>query len=196
MISASKKGYSTEQIVVKKGELKNDIVIQLSRPSDCITLIGVVKNNVNGGPISYALVSFSNEKGDIKSIPTDQLGAFSICVPCGHEYRAYATKEGKMSTVEAITTKELACSASVPPSLTMIELKIAAPVSKDFTMNEGNSFQLRNIYYNFNAAPIVLPNIWSIAALTPNALSPKATANLCFAIAARTVCHAWKVSIN
>ena len=59
-----------------------------------------------------------------------------------------------MSTVEAVTTKELACNEGGQPSLTTLELKIAAPVSKDFTMNEGNSFQLRNIYYNFNDATI------------------------------------------
>ena len=154
LISVSKKGYTTEQVVLKKGESKNEVIIQLSRPSDCITLIGTVKNNVSNGPISYALVSFSNEKGEIKSVPTDQLGAFSICVPCGSAYRAYATKDGKMSTVEVATTKGLPCNEGVEKNLPPIELKIAAPVSKDFTMNEGNSFQLRNIYYNFNDATI------------------------------------------
>lgn len=154
LISAAKKGYSTEQLVVKKGELKNDIVIELKRPSDCITLTGTVKNNVNGGPISYALVSLSNEKGEIKSIPTDQLGAFTICVPCGQAYRAYATKDGKMSTVEAATTKNMDCTEGVERRLQPINLRIDAPVSKDFMINEGNSYQLRNIYYNFNDATI------------------------------------------
>ena len=154
LISASKKGYSTEQMVVKKGELRNDIVILLSRPSDCITLTGKVKNNTNGGPISYALVNFSNEKGEIKSIPSDEMGAFTICVPCGHSYKAYATKDNAMSNVEIASTKDLNCGDGVEHALAPIELKIAAPVAKDFTINEGSSFQLRNIYYNFNDATI------------------------------------------
>ena len=111
-------------------------------------------SSLHEGPISYALVSFANEKGEIKSIPTDQLGAFSICVPCGSAYRAYATKDGKMSTVKVATTRGMDCNEGVEKSLPPIELKIAAPVSKDFTINEGNSIQLRNIYYNFNDATI------------------------------------------
>jgi outer membrane protein OmpA-like peptidoglycan-associated protein len=154
LISASKKGYSTEQMVIKKGELRNDIVILLSRPSDCITLTGKVKNNTNGGPISYALVSFSNEKGEIKSIPSDEMGAFTICVPCGHSYKAYATKGNTMSNVETTSTKDFNCGDGVEHALAPIELKLAAPVDKDFTINEGSSFQLRNIYYNFNDATI------------------------------------------
>jgi outer membrane protein OmpA-like peptidoglycan-associated protein len=154
LISASKKGYSTEQMVVKKGDLRNDIVILLSRPSDCITLSGKVKNNTNGGPISYALVNFSNEKGEIKSIPSDEMGTFTICVPCGHSYKAYATKDNAMSNIEIASTKDLNCGDGVEHALAPIELKIAASVAKDFTINEGNSFQLRNIYYNFNDATI------------------------------------------
>jgi outer membrane protein OmpA-like peptidoglycan-associated protein len=154
LISASKKGYSTEQMVLKKGDSRSDIVILLSRPSDCITLTGNVKNKTNGGPISYALVSFANEKGEIKAIPSDQMGAFTICVPCGHAYKAYATKGNAMSTVEVATTKGFDCGDGVERSLTPLELRISAPVDKDFTINEGNSFQLRNIYYNFNDATI------------------------------------------
>jgi outer membrane protein OmpA-like peptidoglycan-associated protein len=154
LVSASKKGYITEQVVLKKGENRNEIVILLSRPSDCITLTGKVKNNTNGGPISYALVSFSNEKGEIKAIPTDELGNFTVCLPCGYSYKAYATKDNAMSNVEVASTKNLNCGDGVERSLTPIELKIAAPVAKDFTINEGNSFQLRNIYYNFNDATI------------------------------------------
>jgi outer membrane protein OmpA-like peptidoglycan-associated protein len=150
LISASKKGYTTEQVIVKKGELQNDMVILLSRPSDCITLTGKVKNNANGGPISYAMVSFSNEKGEIKAIPSDEMGAFTVCLPCGYKYKAYATKDNAMSNVETASTKESNCGDGVEHSLTPIELKIAAPVAKDFTINEGNSFQLKNIYYNFN----------------------------------------------
>jgi outer membrane protein OmpA-like peptidoglycan-associated protein len=154
LISASKKGYITEQIVVKKGELQNDMVVLLSRPSDCITLTGKVKNNANGGPISYAMVSFSNEKGEVKAIPSDEMGAFTICLPCGHSYKAYATKGNAMSNVEVASTKEVNCGDGVEHALAPIELKIAAPVAKDFTINEGSSFQLRNIYYNFNDATI------------------------------------------
>jgi peptidoglycan-associated lipoprotein len=150
LISASKKGYTTEQVIVKKGELQNDMVILLSRPSDCITLTGKVKNNANGGPISYAMVSFSNEKGEVKAIPSDEMGAFSICLPCGHKYKAYATKDNAMSNVEVASTKDVDCVDGSEHSLTPIELRIAAPVAKDFTINEGNSFQLKNIYYNFN----------------------------------------------
>jgi outer membrane protein OmpA-like peptidoglycan-associated protein len=154
LISASKKGYITEQIVLKKGEIRNDVVILLSRPSDCITLTGKVKNNTNGGPISYAMVSFSNEKGEVKAIPSDQMGNFTVCLPCGHAYKVYATKDNAMSNVEVATTKNMNCGDGVEQSLSPVELKIAAPVAKDFTINEGNSFQLRNIYYNFNDATI------------------------------------------
>jgi outer membrane protein OmpA-like peptidoglycan-associated protein len=154
LISASKKGYTTEQVIVKKGELQNDMVILLSRPSDCITLTGKVKNNANGGPISYAMVSFSNEKGEVKAIPSDEMGAFTACLPCGHSYKVYATKDNAMSNVETPSTKEANCGDGVEHSLAPIELKIAAPVAKDFTINEGNSFQLKNIYYNFNDATI------------------------------------------
>ena len=91
---------------MKKGDSRSDIVILLSRPSDCIMITGAVKNNKNGGPISYALVTLTNEKGEAKSIPSDELGAFSVCLPCGHAYKAYATKESAMSTVENVSTKE------------------------------------------------------------------------------------------
>ncbi len=154
LISAAKKGYSTEQVMIKKGEMRNDIVILLSRPSDCISVTGKVKNNTNNGPISYAMVSFTNEKGEIKAIPSDELGAFTVCLPCGHVYKAYATKDNAMSNVEVASTKEIDCNDGSEHSLKPIELKIAAPVAKDFTINEGNSFQLRNIYYNFNDATI------------------------------------------
>ena len=154
LISASKKGYTTEQMVVKKGELQNDMVILLSRPSDCITLTGKVKNNANGGPISYALVNFTNEKGEIKSLPSDEMGAFTVCLPCGRAYKAYATKDNAMSNVEMASTKDVDCGDGVERSLAPIELRIAAPVAKDFTINEGSSFQLKNIYYNFNDATI------------------------------------------
>lgn len=154
LVSASKKGYITEQVVLKKGENRNDIVILLSRPSDCITLTGKVKNNTNGGPISYALVSFADEKGEVKSIPSDQLGNFSICLPCGKTYKAYAAKDNALSNIEAVSTSGLNCGDGVERALSPIELKIAAPVARDFTINEGNSFQLRNIYYNFNDATI------------------------------------------
>jgi outer membrane protein OmpA-like peptidoglycan-associated protein len=150
LISASKKGYSTEQIILKKGDMRNEVVILLSRPSDCVTLTGKVKNNTNGGPISYAMVSFSNEKGEIKSIPSDELGNFTVCLPCGHSYKAYATKDNAMSNVEVATTKGLNCGDGVERTLPPVELKLDAPVAKDFTINQGNSFQLRNIYYNFN----------------------------------------------
>jgi outer membrane protein OmpA-like peptidoglycan-associated protein len=150
LIAASKKGYITEQVVLKKGDSRNDIVILLSRPSDCITLTGKVKNNANGGPISYAMVNFTNEKGEIKSIPSDAMGNFTACVPCGHNYKVYATKDNAMSNVETPSTKDANCGDGESHALAPIELKIAAPVAKDFTINEGNSFQLRNIYYNFN----------------------------------------------
>jgi outer membrane protein OmpA-like peptidoglycan-associated protein len=154
LISAAKKGYTTEQLVLKKGDSRSDIVILLSRPSDCVMITGSVKNNKSGGPISYALVTLTNEKGEAKAIPSDELGAFSVCLPCGHAYKAYATKEGAMSTVEGVSTKDMNCGDGVERSLAPIELRIAAPVGKDFTINEGNSYQLRNIYYNFNDATI------------------------------------------
>lgn len=154
LISASKKGYSTEQLVLKKGDSRSDIVILLSRPSDCVTLTGTVKNNRNGGPISYALVSFADEKGEIKSIPSDQMGAFIICLPCEHVYKAYATKNNAMSTIEMPSTKNLGCGDGIERNLMPLELRIDAPVGKDFTINEGSSYQLRNIYYNFNDATI------------------------------------------
>jgi outer membrane protein OmpA-like peptidoglycan-associated protein len=154
LISASKRGYITEQIVLKKGENRSDVVILLSRPSDCITLTGKVKNNTNGGPISYALVSFSNEKGEVKSIPSDELGNFTVCLPCGRSYKAYATKDNVMSNVETTSTSGMSCGNGIERTLNPIELKIAASVARDFTINQGNSFQLRNIYYNFNDATI------------------------------------------
>ena len=154
LISAAKKGYTTEQLILKKGDSRSDIVILLSRPSDCVMVTGSVKNNKSGGPISYALVTLTNEKGEAKAIPSDELGAFSVCLPCGYTYKAYATKEGAMSTVENVSTKGLNCGDGVERSLTPIELRIAASVGKDFTINEGNSYQLRNIYYNFNDATI------------------------------------------
>jgi outer membrane protein OmpA-like peptidoglycan-associated protein len=154
LIAASKKGYITEQVILKKGDSRNDIVILLSRPSDCITLTGKVKNNTSGGPISFALVNFTNEKGEIKSIPSDELGAFTACLPCGHSYKVYATKDNAVSNIETPSTKDANCGDGVEHALAPIELKIAAPVGKDFTINEGTSFQLRNIYYNFNDAAI------------------------------------------
>jgi outer membrane protein OmpA-like peptidoglycan-associated protein len=154
LVSASKKGYITEQVVLKKGENRTDVVILLSRPSDCITVTGKVKNNTNGGPISYALVSFSNEKGEIKAIPSDELGNFTACLPCGHTYKSYCTKDNVMSNVETISTSGFTCGDGAEHALNLIELKIAAPVAKDFTINEGSLFQLRNIYYNFNDATI------------------------------------------
>ena len=154
LITAAKKGYTTEQLILKKGDSRSDIVILLSRPSDCMMVTGTVKNNKSGGPISYALVTLTNEKGDAKAIPSDELGTFSVCLPCGYSYKAYATKESAMSTVENITTKDLNCGDGAERSLAPIELRIAAAVGKDFTINEGNSYQLRNIYYNFNDATI------------------------------------------
>ena len=154
LITAAKKGYTTEQLILKKGDSRSDIVILLSRPSDCMMVTGTVKNNKSGGPISYALVTLTNEKGDAKAIPSDELGTFSVCLPCGYSYKAYATKESTMSTVENITTKDLNCGDGAERSLAPIELRIAAAVGKDFTINEGNSYQLRNIYYNFNDATI------------------------------------------
>ncbi len=154
LISASKKGYTTEQMVLKKGDLRSDIVILLSRPSDCIMVTGTVKNNKNGGPISYAMVTLTNEKGEAKTVPSDELGAFSVCLPCGYSYKGYATKDNIMSTVENVSTKEVNCGDGVERSLAPIELRIAAPVGKGFTINEGSSFQLKNIYYNFNDATI------------------------------------------
>lgn len=154
LITASKKGYITEQVVLKKGENRSDIVILLKRPSDCVSVTGKVKNNTNGGPISYALVSFTDEKGEIKAVPTDELGNFMACLPCGHTYKTYGTKENALSNIETISTSGFTCGDGAEHALNAVELRIAAPVAKDFTVNEGNSFQLNNVYYNFNDATI------------------------------------------
>ena len=151
LISGGKKGYSTEQFTLKTNDVRTEIVLLLNKPTNCLTINGKVKNIKNDGPVSNALINIGDEKGEVVSVPTDELGAFTACLKSGHQYRVYGTKDNFLSNVEAISTKDMENDAEKTIN---IDFKMEAPVAKKFTVTEGGIFQLKNVYYNFNDANI------------------------------------------
>ena len=148
VFSATKTTYSTQQTILKNNDPRTEIILLLDRPANCITVKGKVRNADNGGPIANAVVSFAPEKGENQVIVTDEIGNFKYCIKCTDKYKVYATKTGIVSNIEDVNTDGLDCSNG--DKVIEVELKMNAPSSPGYTIDNGSVFKLKNIYYNFD----------------------------------------------
>ncbi len=152
VFSATKTTYSTQQTILKSNDPRTEIILLLDRPANCITVKGKVRNSDDGGPIANAVVSFAPEKGENQVIVTDEIGNFRYCIKCADIYKIYATKNSIASNLEAVKTEGIDCSAG--DKIIELELKMNAPSSAEYTINNGSVFKLKNIYYNFDDVEI------------------------------------------
>ena len=104
-------GYTEQKKEITYAELKadNEYCVPLTKRS-CLMMSGVVINKKYDKAMPMSTVEVWNKCTNEKNkFTTDETGTFEMCVPCGCEYRVFATKTGFDSDTEFLSTIDLSC---------------------------------------------------------------------------------------
>ncbi len=110
-ITVERDGYDNQEIEVSYHDLKKEEEFCLPMiKRNCKMITTTVVNKKYNSVMPLAEVEVWNKCTNQKDkYTTDETGAFEICVPCGCEFRMYATKSGFDSDTEFLSTLENIC---------------------------------------------------------------------------------------
>ncbi len=136
-----------------------DYCIPMVKPSDCLTLKGIVTNLADGNRISNATVTLINHcTNEMQAVESDLVGAFSFpCLDCNCTYSLKAQKVYFSQVSEHITLEPEQCSKGNTLNYNLQLSSIhdqsgssTASRSGPIHIDVGTVIELENIYYDFD----------------------------------------------
>jgi len=150
VVTVKKPGYKTKQFVVKKNDQRKEMMTLLDKADDCITVTGVVFGGKKSPLPGATVVIKDNASSESQSFTTDLKGNYNFCMPCNKDYTISASNPNYSSASTTISTKDKPCNPSTIVSSDLNLTILGAPDQ----LTEGSTFELKNIYYNFNDATL------------------------------------------
>ncbi len=150
VVTVKKPGYKTKQFVIKKNDSRSELMTLMDKADDCITVNGFVLGNKKN-PIPGATVTIKDDvSGEMLTFTSDLKGNFNFCVPCGKNYTIQGEKDNYLPATAKVSTLDKPCNPNTIVSAELVLADIASPEN----LAEGTTYELQNIYYNFNDATL------------------------------------------
>ena len=150
VVTVKKPGYKTKQFVVKKNDQRKEMMTLLEKADDCITVNGFVMGSKKNPLPGATVLIKDNASGETQTYTTDLKGNFNFCLTCNKDYTITASNDNYISASTTVSTKDKECKPSTIVSANLVLSTLGAPEH----LTEGSTFELKNIYYNFNDATL------------------------------------------
>lgn len=151
LLNITKDGYVPTQYAIVADQTTGELEIILEKAVDCVAFVGSVLDEKYNRPVAGATVTI-REMGSGKGITltSDEKGLFNHCLKCNQSFSVSASKNGSVSEVGVISTKDGNCSQNDKLAITLYlsGSDLNAPLAV------GTVIQLPNIYYNFDDATL------------------------------------------
>lgn len=151
IVNIEKDGYVPTQYAIATDQIGDNVEITLERAIDCVSFAGSVLEEKTLRPIVGAAISMRDINSDTQiNLTSDEKGGFSYCLKCKTTYSISAMKNGSISEVGIISTKDGNCGKNSKLGITLY----LSAEGLNAPLAVGTVIQLPNIYYNFDDASL------------------------------------------
>jgi len=166
-------GYESKEMIVNGRDWmkQNEFCVSMIKEK-CLTIYGTVKERNTDAILPSTFVKLFNKRtGETSEIVTDASGRYSVCVPCGSEYRVSAEKDGYDSGYEFAISNSADCSdkEKVEALVKMYKRQVAV-VSNDTPIGVDQS--AIDPVYTAPATPYIQPQYQYAPQMVPMTCPP------------------------
>ncbi len=148
LCNVTKTGYQTKQVVYKKDDARPEFMILLDKLGDRIAMNGVLRDK-KGKPIPGAVVTILDEKtGEVQTVTTDLQGNYTFYANPESNYQVTGSKDNYLTSATRVSTVGVNPKNRKTMDVQLEMAEVSSPISV------GKTYELRNIYYNFNDATL------------------------------------------
>ncbi len=148
LCNVTKNGYQTKQVVYKKDDARPEFMILLDKLGDRIAMNGVLRDK-KGKPIPGAVVTILDEKtGEVQTVTTDLQGNYTFYANPESNYQVTGSKDNYLTSATRVSTVGVNPKNRKTMDVPLEMAEVSSPISV------GKTYELRNIYYNFNDATL------------------------------------------